>query len=345
MASSQRVSSASVIPRCYHDARDGYGDRSGELRATLAATHVQHEGGPDLSRRSAACSSPTSCSTPASPCRPPAVGKEAFDISGREADLGWIGLAEFLPAALLVLVTGSVADRVNRQAGRLGRRRRRAGLVDRPAAVQPRRNPTAVWPMFVIAFFFGVGRAFAAPALRAMPPMVAPEGGLPKVIALFSATWTAAIIFGPAMSGFLYAVDPWVAYAGAAIADLPRLGEHLVRHVRARTGSRRGPDKRPTLHSAMEGLRFIRRTPDPAGGDQPRPVRRAVRWRRRPAPGDRRRPPRRRRHRLRLAARRPGCRRRGDGGHAGDPADPPARRQDAARRRRDLRCSAPSCSG
>src|SRR6187397_2621250 len=44
-----------------------------------------------------------------------AVGKQAFDISGREADLGWIGLAEFLPAALLVLVTGTVADRFNRR--------------------------------------------------------------------------------------------------------------------------------------------------------------------------------------------------------------------------------------
>ncbi|MEY4173673.1 MAG: hypothetical protein RI900_838, partial [Actinomycetota bacterium] len=44
-----------------------------------------------------------------------ALGKQAYDITGREADLGWIGLCEFLPAALLVLVTGTVADRFNRK--------------------------------------------------------------------------------------------------------------------------------------------------------------------------------------------------------------------------------------
>ena len=44
-----------------------------------------------------------------------ALMKEVYDISGRKADLGWIGLAEFLPAALLVLVTGPLADRMDRK--------------------------------------------------------------------------------------------------------------------------------------------------------------------------------------------------------------------------------------
>ncbi len=188
-----------------------------------------------------------------------AVGKQAFDISGRAADLGWIGLAEFLPAALLVLVTGTVADRVNRKLVALV-----AVGVELLSSVAlllySRTNPTEVWPMFIISFFYGVGRAFQAPALRAMPPMVAPEGGLPKVIALFSATWTSAIIIGPAISGFLYAVDPWVAYAGSGtLIFLGWVSIWFVTFVREPTPP--DPDKRPTLHSAMEGLRFIRRTP------------------------------------------------------------------------------------
>jgi hypothetical protein len=36
-----------------------------------------------------------------------ALGKQIYDITGRELDIGLLGLAEFLPAALLVLVTGS----------------------------------------------------------------------------------------------------------------------------------------------------------------------------------------------------------------------------------------------
>ena len=44
-----------------------------------------------------------------------ALGKLVFDLTGRELDLGLIGLAEFLPVLLLVLVAGSVADRVDRR--------------------------------------------------------------------------------------------------------------------------------------------------------------------------------------------------------------------------------------
>ena len=44
-----------------------------------------------------------------------ALLKQAYDITGRKSDLGWMGLAEFLPIFLLVLVTGSVADHFNRK--------------------------------------------------------------------------------------------------------------------------------------------------------------------------------------------------------------------------------------
>ena len=43
-----------------------------------------------------------------------ALGKQVYDITGRELDIGIVGLLEFAPAALLVLVAGYVADRFNR---------------------------------------------------------------------------------------------------------------------------------------------------------------------------------------------------------------------------------------
>ncbi len=188
-----------------------------------------------------------------------ALQKQAFDITGHESDIGFIGLAEFLPAMLLVLVTGSVADRFNRRTvalfavgGEL--------LSSLALMIYATTEPTSVFPLFIIAFGYGIARAFQAPAIRSMPPMVAPEGGLPRTIALFSATWTAAIIIGPAASGFLYAADPWVAYLGSSVLILAGwFGIVAVRFVRS--PEPQDPDVRPTLHSAMEGLRFIRRTP------------------------------------------------------------------------------------
>jgi MFS family permease len=188
-----------------------------------------------------------------------ALGKQAFDMTGHASDLGWIGLCEFAPAALLVLVTGTVADRLNRKAVALVAIGAEV-LTSVALLLYALSNPTKVWPLFLIAFLYGIARAFLAPATRTMPPMVAPVGGIPKVIALYSATWTGATILGPALSGFLYAIRPWVAYLASsslmALAWFFISGLHFERQPEPPD-----PDEKPTFRSAMEGLRFIRGTP------------------------------------------------------------------------------------
>ena len=187
------------------------------------------------------------------------LGKQIFDITDRSIDLAWLGLAEFAPAPILVLLTGSLADRFNRKkiaalalSGELG-----CALALMFYSLS---EPTAVWPFFVIAVAFGVFRAFNAPAIRAMPPMVAPEGALPRVVALFSATWTAAIIVGPALSGWLYSIATWVPYAVVSVCIFLGLIWLLALHFR-REPIAPDPGEKPSLRSAVEGLRFIRHTP------------------------------------------------------------------------------------
>ena len=188
-----------------------------------------------------------------------ALLKQAYDITGRKSDLGWMGLAEFIPIFALVLVTGSIADHFNRKA---------IALVTVGAEVftsaalmlYALSTPTSVKPLFMIAFAFGIARAFQAPAMRSMPPMVAPVGSLPKVIALYSATWTGAIIVGPAIGGFLYAVDPWVAYLGSTVLIFASWLV-LTMQTFVREPPPADPDARPTLRTAVQGLVFIRRTP------------------------------------------------------------------------------------
>ena len=178
-----------------------------------------------------------------------ALLKQAFDLTGHERDIGLIGLAEFLPAMLLVLVTGSVADRLPRKlvalvavGGEL--------LCSVALMLYARGGGSSIGPLLAIAFVYGIFRAFQAPSLRAMPPMVAPEGGLPPTIALFSATWTTAGIVGPALSGFLYAIDPWIAYLGSVVLILVGwLGLLTLRFVREPGPP--DPDERPSLHSAL----------------------------------------------------------------------------------------------
>ena len=188
-----------------------------------------------------------------------ALGKHIYDITGNALDIGWLGLAEFVPAALLVLVTGTVADHFDRrkvvflaQSGEV--------LSALAFMLYARTNPTSTTFMFGVAFFFGVSRAFASPAVRTIPPMIAPPGGLPRIIAISSATWTGAAIIGPAVSGFLYAIDPWVAYASAAALMATGIAAFLTIKVPG-TAASFEKKERPTLRHAMEGLHFIRATP------------------------------------------------------------------------------------
>jgi MFS family permease len=187
------------------------------------------------------------------------LGKQIYDITDSTLALGLLGLVEFLPALLLLPLTGSAADRFDR--------RRVASIalgvevvVSALYCVYASTDPTSAVPIFAIAAIFGTARAFAAPSFRSLPPLIAPDDGLPRMIALYSGTWQFGLIVGPAVSGFLYDIGPSVPYAVAGVffAAAALIASTLrLRRVQERTSS----EERPTLHHAMEGLRFIRGQP------------------------------------------------------------------------------------
>jgi len=183
--------------------------------------------------------------------------KQTFDLTGNTLDIGFIGLAQFVPAVLLVLVSGWVADRFDR------RRVTALFLLARVGCaigflVYSQIAPGVVWPLFAIAFVFGAADAMLAPSRRSIAPLLAPPECFPQVIALWTATFTGASIVGPVIGGFLYSVGPSEAYALAAILELAAIVP-ILRIVYAREPER--ITDRPTLHTALEGLRFVRRTP------------------------------------------------------------------------------------
>jgi MFS family permease len=213
------------------------------------------------------------------------LGKLVYDLTGRELDLGLLGLAEFAPAFLLVLVTGSVADRFDR--------RRVAALASVGEAVvagalawYAGSQPTAVGPIFGLAFCFGIARAFAAPASRSLPADIVSAERLPKVVPRYSASWQAAVVAGPVLGGFLYAVNvrlPFVAVVVLLLASavallsirrtrptapapvvvepaLEVVPEPAVGGPESAVGGP-APKERASWGEAVEGLRFIRRHP------------------------------------------------------------------------------------
>ena len=183
--------------------------------------------------------------------------KQVYDLTRDELDIGFIGLAQFIPAVLLVLVSGWVADRFDR------RRVSALFILGRVAcavalAVYSSRTPSSVAPFFVIAFFIGAVDAMLTPARRAIAPLLVDPTDLPQVVALWTAAFTGASIIGPVAGGFLYTQGATNAYVVAAVleflAAVPLLGIVYAREPQRNTD-------RPTLSTALEGLWFVRRTP------------------------------------------------------------------------------------
>jgi MFS family permease len=185
------------------------------------------------------------------------LGKLVFDLTGSELALGLIGLAEFAPSALLVFVTGTVADRFDRRRVASVALFLEAGVVAGLAAYAAG-DPTSTVPIFGLVVLYGVARAFATPPQRALPADVVEASRLPWLTVRQAGTWQVAAIVGPVLGGFLYVVSVWVPFAVAA--SLLVVGAVLVRFVVPRPRPSR-PELRPSMRDAMEGLRFLRREP------------------------------------------------------------------------------------
>jgi MFS family permease len=201
------------------------------------------------------------CASTAAMAGVTALGKQLYDLTDSELDLGFLGLAEFAPAALLVLVTGAVADRFDRR-----RVAALAALGEAAAALAlaayAASDGTSAAPIFGLVLLFGVARAFIAPASRAMPADIVTAERLPWLVARHSGTWQLAIIVGPVLGGVLYAVDPALPYLAMAVLLVVAAASALVIEVAPRPAAVATPkEAKAGVHDALEGLRFIRQQP------------------------------------------------------------------------------------
>ena len=187
------------------------------------------------------------------------LGKLVFDMTGSELALGLLGLAEFAPAALLVFVTGTVADRVDR------RRLAAIALTAEAATVVGiavvREHRTHLDPADLPAGDrVRHPRAFAMPATRSLPADTVAPARLPWL------TRASRHLAGRARPRSGARRVPlrggsWVPFAAAAGSSSrpspcsgsdPTVHAHLVADVEK---------ERPSLHEAVEGLRFVRSQP------------------------------------------------------------------------------------
>jgi MFS family permease len=139
------------------------------------------------------------------------VGWQIYDQTRDPFLLGLVGLVQFLPAPILVLVTGSVADRFNRRIIMAS-----CMAVEAVCALALltilHQGLTAVWPVYAVLLVFGIARAFMGPAVQSLMANLVPQTALANAIALNSSRFPVATIIGPTAGGLLYGVSSELAY-------------------------------------------------------------------------------------------------------------------------------------
>jgi MFS family permease len=132
-----------------------------------------------------------------------AVAWQVYSITHRAIDLGYTGLALFLPGLLFLLPGGHAADRFDR---------RRVVLVcyafqllcSATLVMLARANSHNILAIYAVLFCMGTARAFSGPAATALVPHLVPEEHFVNAITWGGTIFQAANITGPAIGGLLF---------------------------------------------------------------------------------------------------------------------------------------------
>jgi MFS family permease len=182
-----------------------------------------------------------------------AVGWLVYDLTREPLALGLVGLASFLPAICLALLTGHVADRYDRRRVLIACYAVTTGSA-LGLLLLAGSGSREVWPIYALTVAFGAARAFANPAGQALVPNLVPLEHFKNAVAWNASAWQTATIVGPALGGILYAFGGTVVF-GAATACFA-LTFLLVLAMRHR-GARAAREK-ASWATLLAGLRFIR---------------------------------------------------------------------------------------
>jgi MFS family permease len=199
-----------------------------------------------------------------------------YELTRSALYTGLVGLVQFLPLALLVLVTGTAADQYGRRLI-MGLSIILAASCAAAMALLSWAGLITPYLMLSILVVFGVARAFLGPASSSLVVALVPTRDFANAVTWNSSAWQAATIVGPAAGGLLLGLGEegfanWLRernQAGAAdflIGHGPEIA-YITGFVFMLAGAllifsipkprSTPPRERPTLHNMLEGFRFI----------------------------------------------------------------------------------------
>jgi MFS family permease len=186
-----------------------------------------------------------------------AIAWQVYLLTHSALALGLIGLFRVVPIVLLSLVGGVLADAIDRRKLLIATQ----SLLLVAAAVlsiTTLSHSVSIWLIYGLTAVVAGTLAFDSPARQAFLPSMVPPQHLPNALSLNSVTMQAGMVLGPSLAGVVIAASGVAAvYAINAASFLAVLVALLI----INPPRVRGDIPRISLAAAVEGLRFVRRTP------------------------------------------------------------------------------------
>ena len=169
--------------------------------------------------------------------------------------LGLVGLVRIIPIIGFSLISGVVADALDRRKLMLITQTGMT-LVATVLAVITFRGLSVTWPIYLLAALSSAFGSFDGPARQSLVPNLVPREHLPNAISLNTIMFQTASVLGPSLGGLIIAsLGVGAVYAVNALSFLAVIAALLLmRDVPAHA-----PDERReiSLRAALEGLRFV----------------------------------------------------------------------------------------
>ena len=191
-----------------------------------------------------------------------AVAWQVYLITHRAIDLGYTGLALFLPGLLFMLPSGHVADRFDR---------RKVILIcytlqlfcTSALFIFALHRIHHILPIYAVLFLIGSGRAFSGPASSALIPHLVPKEHFVNAVTWGATIFQIATITGPALGGLMFTLPLHERVAGASLVYLFTLATlvwflTLVGSLSVRPG--RMEHRAVSMDVILAGFRYVRST-------------------------------------------------------------------------------------
>jgi MFS family permease len=183
-----------------------------------------------------------------------AVGWQVYEITKRPLDLGYVGLAQFLPAILLFPISGHASDRFERS--------KVLSVCYAGYAVcfalllwLTERGVPSMRAIYVVLVLIGIVRSFNSTASRSILPQLVPQKHFPNAVAWNASIFQAATILGPSFGGIVYAAfhGPSAVYLIAMITGIGA----TISSFRIKPEVKARPREPMTMKTVFAGLHYI----------------------------------------------------------------------------------------